>query len=167
MVELPPFSAVAAVVMVLLFLALLMSTDLAQSSLQLLGKGEYLAESGIHFFANVGFGVSDNAGKLVNASSDTVANVAKTGIDITNGAVHNAGYLMQGKSLDMAIHQANYPVSEPDPALPNDPADPVTLTWCLVEKKEHGDNNCTRMNEGAKCNSGHVFTSASKCHHAD
>lgn len=130
------------------------------------GEGKYLAEGGIHLLGDLAFGISSNAGKLVNASSDTVAVVARTGVDITNGAVHDAGYMMQGKSLDMALHQANYRVSEPDPAAPKEPSAPATLTWCLVEKKEHGDNTCIRIDEGTKCSSGQVFTSESKCRHS-
>jgi hypothetical protein len=143
----------------LVIIVLILLLILTVLGVKIIGTGEFLMDSGVHLLGDLAFNISSNTGKIINASSDTAAVVTKTGIDITNGAVNDAGYLMQGKSLDMAIHQTSFPVSDPQPSTPS----PNSLTWCLVDRKGPGHNTCAKIGEGDHCNSGQVYTSESKC----
>jgi hypothetical protein len=109
------------------------------------------------FLVSLGY----STGEIVNASSNTVANVAKTGIDVTNGAVMDAGNLMKGQTgnLDQTIQSSHHAPSDPKPSS-SDASD--RPKWCFLEKKD-GKNHCVEVASNDKCDSGKLFESEAQC----
>lgn len=102
-----------------------------------------------------------STGEIVTVSSDTAANVAKSGIDITNGALKDAGNLLKGQpgNLDDSLqHPRIQAGQEPRPTSDSD----RKQQWCFVEKKD-GKNNCKEIGPNDKCDSGKTFNSQSDC----
>ena len=97
-------------------------------------------------------GVSNNAGQVVNVSSSSLATVAKTSIDLTDGALHDAGNLMQGKSIDQSLNKKEIP-SDPKPSSATSTKSP----WCLINKQ------CSQMGENGPCASGKTFGTETEC----
>lgn len=143
----------------------------------------------VGFFETV-FGTAlYSTGEIVNATSNTVADVAKTSIDLGNGAVQDIGNLMKrgatGTNAEK-IGVAPIPVipitTTPTPTLGDIPPNPTTLppepqptapenpiqstpkaAWCYVGSI-NGARNCIQVNpEKQACQSGRLFSSANIC----
>lgn len=108
------------------------------------------------FAASLGY----STGEIVNVSSDNIATVAKTSIDITNGAITDAGNLLKGQSgnIDTTLHTSKREASDPRPSSNDD----KNQKWCFIEK-ENGKNKCVKMGANDTCKSGKEFDNQDKC----
>ncbi len=106
-----------------------------------------------------------SSGVALDKSSETVAKVAKTGIDIADGAVDNLAKLMiKGSKLDGKTSSTNLVGVQPD-----DSSNPIQQSisagkqkWCLVGV-DQGVRSCVALDEYDKCMSGQIFPSKQKC----
>lgn len=140
----------------------------------------------VGFFESV-FGTAlYSTGEIINASSNTVADVAKTSIDLGNGAINDIGNLMKqgatGESVEkigvapIIVMPTSTPASEspitslpPDP-VPTAPENPIQKStqapksaWCYVGSI-NGARNCIQVDpEKQACQSGRLFSSANIC----
>lgn len=109
-----------------------------------------------NFLRSVLVSIGFSTGEIINASSNTVADAAKTSIDVTNGAFNDVGNLLKGESIDLAIHTSpsSHAQSRPPP-----PPEPIPHNqWCFVSK-----GNCVEVDKNDKCESGKLFPSQAKC----
>ena len=98
-------------------------------------------------------------GNILNTSSNTISNVAKTGIDITNGAVNDVGNLMKGNpSIDTTLNHSNIKPTEPQPSQ----SQSNNLQWCLVNDTG-GKRHCKQIKSNEKCESGKLFPTENQC----
>lgn len=109
-------------------------------------------------------------GSLIKTSSNAVADVSKTGIEIANGTLHGVGNLLQrasGRNLDNSINSGptnyNWDV-KPDRSNSPIQESPATAKtqWCLVGEYE-GRRGCIEIGESDKCLSGQVFPNQKMC----
>ena len=129
-------------------------------------------------------------GSTINLTANVAGDVARTGVDITEGTLHSVGNILTGKNNP--ISQNSNPIlqlapnehKEPDlddtintsklPQQPNIPApdnsenpiqNPITQSksaWCLVGEYK-GKRGCIEINEYDKCMSGQVYPSQKMC----
>jgi len=129
-------------------------------------------------------------GSTIHITANVAGNVARTGVDITEGTLHSVGSILTGKNNP--ISQNNSPVvqqlpneqREPDldatintsklPQQPNIPApdtseNPIQnsiaqskSSWCLVGEYK-GKRGCIEVNQYDKCMSGQVYPSQKMC----
>lgn len=119
-----------------------------------------------------------SAGTALNASSNVAADVLKTGVDLTDGAVHNIGNLLIGEdnskpSLEKTVQEKKPETSEskespkePTPDTSENPIQkPITSdksNWCLVGEYQN-KRGCIEIADSDKCMSGQVFPSQKMC----
>jgi hypothetical protein len=147
----------------------------------------------VGFFGGV-FGTAlYSTGEVVNATSNTVADAAKTGIDLGNGAVNDIGNLLKSgvtgeppEKINVApiivvpttTAAASAPVladspspttlpPEPQPTSPENPIQQSTQApksaWCYVGSI-NGARNCIQVDPDKQgCQSGRLFSSANIC----
>jgi hypothetical protein len=129
-------------------------------------------------------------GSTINLTANVAGNVARTGVDITEGTLHSVGNILTGKNNP--ISQNNYPITQlpqmeqkdPDlddtintsklPQQANIPApdnsenpiqNPIAQSksaWCLVGEYK-GKRGCIEINEYDKCMSGQVYPNQKMC----
>jgi hypothetical protein len=120
-----------------------------------------------------------SAGTALNASSDVAADVLKTGVDLTDGAIQDVGNLLIGnenpavktepeKKLEQNVQNKNsHPSpSEPSPDTSENPIQkPITsdkTNWCLIGEYQN-KRGCIEISDTDKCISGQVFPSQKMC----
>jgi hypothetical protein len=126
------------------------------------------------------FGYS--AGTALNASSDVAADVLKTGVDLTDGAIQNIGNLLIGNtpppeeakpSLEKSVQEKkpeppkeSEPPKEPSPDTSENPIQkPISSdksNWCLIGEYQN-KRGCIEIADSDKCMSGQVFPSQKMC----
>lgn len=103
--------------------------------------------------------VGYDLGEIINASSNTVTNVAKTSIDVGNGAVNDMGSLLKGQqsNIDIALNHRNttqHKEDDPKPSSPHESSD----RWCYI-----GENVCAQAKDKGSCSSGKTYQSEKEC----
>ena len=114
-------------------------------------------------------------GTVLNESSEIVATVTKTGIDIADGTVQSVGDLLikastQGvdtRQLDKSLNTSNLNIGPPPQAdsTTSPIQNPITSNkkqWCLVGEYE-GKRGCIEVSEQDKCLSGQVYPAQKLC----
>lgn len=117
-------------------------------------------------FGNLGY----NSGNLIDKSGDLVANTAKTGIDLANGAIGNIGDLLMkaGKPLDNSINKASEtrkndePKDSPSTSPIQNPISSSKNTWCYTGEFE-GKRGCVEVSDATRCLSGQLFPNRHSC----
>ena len=148
------FETVLIVILTVLLLLSILGVNISYYSGSVLGEIWNLTTD---VFRNVSY----DAGEIVNAASSTVTSVAKTGIDITDGAIHDAGNLMQGKTVDQTLNV-------PKTGVKTDPLPSSTtsnqLVWCNVgHTTKDSSNNCVQIGSTDACATGKRFASQAAC----
>ena len=117
-------------------------------------------------------------GSAINVSANVIGNVARTGVDITEGTLHSVGNILTGvqgqnpqtqpnldKTLnDSTIGQQNTQIPRPDTS-ENPIQNPISQdkqSWCLVGEYK-GRRGCIEISEHDKCMSGQVYPSQKMC----
>ena len=122
-----------------------------------------------------------STGTVINTTSDTVSDVAKTSIDIAEGSVQNIGNLLisasgetekpekieKPKSLEETVQKnVKPPSSEPIPDNSTNPIQkPISSdksNWCLVGEYQN-KRGCVPVTESDKCLSGQIFPNQAMC----
>jgi hypothetical protein len=119
-----------------------------------------------------------SAGTALNASSNVAADVLKTGVDLTDGAVQNIGNLLIGEdnakpSLEKSVQEKkpeppkeSEPPKEPSPDTSENPIQkPISSdksNWCLIGEYQN-KRGCIEIADSDKCMSGQVFPSQKMC----
>jgi hypothetical protein len=100
-----------------------------------------------------GYGI----GTALNESSDAAASIAKTGVDVADGTVHNVGNLIINETrkenfenhYDKMINESSF---KSDTAVEDESCDPIQnpmscnkQKWCLINDYS-GKNQCTNYN---------------------
>lgn len=118
------------------------------------------------------------AGSAINASTEVVADVSKTGIDIAADSVQHVGTLLKNVSqtnvndstknaLDQTLNLGNLnkPLQPSDDNSESPIQKPITSgkqSWCLVGEYQ-GKRGCIEIDKHDKCLSGQVFPSQKMC----
>lgn len=125
-----------------------------------------------------------SAGTALDKVSDVTADVAKTGIDLADGAINNIGGLLKGdtKHMPTTVPTTSSSPSPPPPPPPKNtptepPKEPTPDTsenviqkpitsdkwnWCLVGEYQN-KRGCIEVTDSDKCMSGQVFPSQKMC----
>jgi hypothetical protein len=106
-------------------------------------------------------------GSLINTSSDALADISKTGIDIANGTLNGVGDLFKkgsGRNLDSSINTGPNSGDNvaPDTSNSSIQKSPSKNQWCLVGDYE-GRRGCIEIGNSDKCLSGQVFPNQKIC----
>jgi hypothetical protein len=118
------------------------------------------------------------AGSAINVSANIAGNVARTGVDITEGTLYSVGNILTGtqgqplqqqpdldKTLNNStIGQKNAQIPSPD-TTENPIQNPISQeknAWCLVGDYK-GRRGCIEVSEHDKCMSGQVYPSQKMC----
>jgi hypothetical protein len=108
--------------------------------------------------------LGNTTGGALNKVSEVTANVATTGIDLADGAVHNVGNLMIGD--DTLGKSSVHPPSEPRPDVPENTIQKSVASsktkWCLAGEYQN-KRGCIDLSESDKCMSGEVFPNEEMC----
>jgi len=109
--------------------------------------------------------LGDSTGNALNTVSDVSAKVAKTGVDIADGTIHNVGNLLIGEEL-IGTGPNNKRRQEPRPDVPEDSIQKSLASaktkWCLVGEYQN-KRGCIDISESDKCMSGEVFPNEEMC----
>jgi len=131
--------------------------------------GPYISQ----LFGDVGY----VAGSTINASADIVSGVAKTGVNLADGAVHSVGNLLKDRTNPGIVGPAEIDIRINDNRIPNhlrlpeeDRDDnpiqnPITSNkagWCLVGEYQ-SRRGCIEVGEADRCMSGQVFPTQKMC----
>ena len=128
-------------------------------------------------------------GSAINLTANVGGNVARTGIDITQGALHSVGNILTGgntnlgnanlgninlgnanqaKDLDNTINKATIAQSNTIPN-PDNAGNPIQKpivdnkqSWCLVGEYK-GTRGCIEVSNADKCMSGQVYPQQKMC----
>jgi uncharacterized integral membrane protein len=129
-------------------------------------------------------------GSTLHITANVAGNVARTGVDITEGTIHSVGNILTGKNnpispnstpgqqplpteykepdLDNTINTSKLPEQSNIPA-PDTSENPIQKSisqskssWCLVGEYK-GKRGCIEVNEYDKCMSGQVYPSQKMC----
>lgn len=112
-----------------------------------------------------------STGEVIDKTSETVAKVAKTGIDIADGAIDDVGQLLKKgsgitSSGDKLPESAPVQLTGPEPDQGSNPIqNPIAAAksaWCLVGE-DNGKRGCVEIGEADKCMSGQIFPSQKVC----
>jgi len=126
-----------------------------------------------------------STGTVINSSVDTVADVAKSGIDIADGSLKDIGNLLissssdttdkdkdkekdkeKDKSLEDTIQQNKPKHHEPKPDDSTNPIQkPISsekTNWCLVGEFQN-KRGCVPITDSDKCLSGQIFPNQAMC----
>lgn len=101
------------------------------------------------------------SGIVINKTADVIDTTAKTGVDITTGAIKEVGDLL----ID-ASKRTNYRTDNTSPSNSYNPIQkPITSkknAWCLTGEYQE-KRSCVEMNEYDTCVSGQIFPSKQMC----
>jgi hypothetical protein len=134
--------------------------DFAQRLINIIGR--FI----LKILASLGY----TTGTVLEKTADTLADVAKTGIDIADGTLHSVGDILKnenqriGNSVDSHIEKSTSAITQPEPDNSNSTIQTPTQTasWCLVgEFKER--RGCVAVSNTDKCMSGQLFPSQQQC----
>jgi hypothetical protein len=115
-------------------------------------------------------------GSAINVTANVAGDVARTGIDITEGTLHSVGNILTGTNtqqqqpnLDTTLNnstigQQNAQIPSPD-STENPIQNPISQdknSWCLVGEYK-GRRGCIEISEHDKCMSGQVYPSQKMC----
>jgi hypothetical protein len=115
-------------------------------------------------------------GSVINVSANVAGNVARTGVDITEGTLHSVGNILTGANAQQqkpnldntlntsTIGQKNAQIPSPD-TTENPIQNPIShekSSWCLVGEYK-GRRGCIEISEHDKCMSGQVYPSQKMC----
>lgn len=115
-------------------------------------------------------------GSAINVTANVAGNVARTGVDITEGTLHSVGNILTGvntqqtqPNLDTTLNnstigQQNAQIPRPD-STENPIQNPISQdknSWCLVGEYK-GRRGCIEISEHDKCMSGQVYPSQKMC----
>jgi len=141
------------------------------------------------YFQNVLKAFGYSTGTALNKTSEVAADIAKTGVDIADGAVQNIGDLlistddqhnipapipppqpsMPSVSLEDSIQKSqssNADMNEPSPDSSENPIQkPITsekTNWCLIGEYNN-KRGCVSISDSEKCLSGQIFPSQQMC----
>lgn len=113
-----------------------------------------------------------STGYALDKTSETVATVAKTGIDIADGTVDDVAKLLMQSSKGSKINGVAKSESGSDQKTgvqPIDSSNPIQLpisagkqNWCLVGE-DQGARSCVLVGEYDKCMSGQIFPDKQRC----
>jgi len=108
----------------------------------------------LNFFDIIG----NVSGKLINTTTDVTADAAHLGIDLTEGAVKNAGNILIGDEATMP--------KEPRPDSPEDTIQKnissTKTKWCLAGEYEN-KRGCIAISDSDKCMSEEVYPTREMC----
>lgn len=162
----PNFQGQGKNILILLLILLLILSFLGINILYYFAGGiEYTGSSIVKFFSKILSLIGYSTGVALDKTSETVSTVAKTGIDIADGAVDNLAKLMKESSkLDGKVKS-----KIAGEVIPDDTSDPIQKSissgknnWCLVGD-DLGVRSCVHMDEYDKCMSGQIFPSKQRC----
>uniref|UniRef100_A0A6C0JZC5 Uncharacterized protein n=1 Tax=viral metagenome TaxID=1070528 RepID=A0A6C0JZC5_9ZZZZ len=118
-------------------------------------------------------------GSAINVTANVAGNVARTGVDITEGTLHSVGNILAGSNVQQGqmqqpnldntlnistIGQQNAQIPSPD-STENPIQNPISQeksSWCLVGEYK-GRRGCIEVSEHDKCMSGQVYPSQKMC----
>uniref|UniRef100_A0A6C0HHE8 Uncharacterized protein n=1 Tax=viral metagenome TaxID=1070528 RepID=A0A6C0HHE8_9ZZZZ len=117
-------------------------------------------------------------GSAINVTANVAGNVARTGVDITEGTLHSVGNILtgantqvQGQQPDLdntlnisTLGQQNIQIPVPD-TTENPIQNPISQdknSWCLVGEYK-GRRGCIEVSQQDKCLSGQVYPSQKMC----
>jgi hypothetical protein len=119
-------------------------------------------------------------GNVIITTADVAADVARTGVDISEGTLQSVGRILANnhsvfekqpsfkKSLDEVVNTSNQPETQSIPE-PDSSANPIQnpisadkSSWCLVGDYK-GSRGCVEIGEYDKCLSGQIFPSQRLC----
>ena len=115
-------------------------------------------------------------GSAINVTANVAGNVARTGVDITEGTLHSVGNILTGTNTQQrqpnlettlnnsTIGQQNAQIPSPD-STENPIQNPISQgkpSWCLVGEYK-GRRGCIEISEHDKCMSGQVYPSQKMC----
>jgi hypothetical protein len=129
-------------------------------------------------------------GSTIHITANVAGNVARTGVDITEGTLHSVGSILTGKNnpisqnspptvqqlpnvqkepdLDDTINTSKLPQQQNQPE-PDTSENPIQnsiaqskSSWCLVGEYK-GKRGCIEVNQYDKCMSGQVYPSQKMC----
>jgi hypothetical protein len=118
-------------------------------------------------------------GSAINVTANVAGNVARTGVDITEGTLHSVGNILTGTNVQQqqqqqqnldntlntsTIGQKNAQIPSPD-TTENPIQNPISQeksSWCLVGEYK-GRRGCIEVSEHDKCMSGQVYPSQKMC----
>lgn len=152
----------------MLIISLLCIVILTYFGINLLVVGGNAIQSAVQFLTpalNSFFDILGNStGNAINKISDVTADVAKTGVDIADGTMHNVGNLFIGEEAIGHGNQNRRP--EPSPDAPEDSIQKslssAKTKWCLVGEYQN-KRGCIDISESDKCMSGEVFPNEEMC----
>ena len=108
-------------------------------------------------------------GWTLDASSQTVTDVGKTGLDLANNAIHGVGNLLEESSKGTFDNVLNTNALHMNEAKPSDTntsiQQPISVgksNWCLVGEY-NGTRNCMEVGNDDTCTSGQLFPQKSLC----
>ena len=108
--------------------------------------------------------LGDSTGHAINTISDVTADVATTGVDIADGAIHNVGNLLIGENSVGSGPQRK--INDPRPDAPEDSIQKSLASaktkWCLVGEYQN-KRGCIDISESDKCMSGEIFPNEEMC----
>ena len=118
-------------------------------------------------------GIGYSTGTIIDETSDSAADIAKTGIDIAEGTAQSVGDLLikasgkEHRSLDDSVNNNKQRIrSDPQPSNGDGsihkPISSSKSGWCLVGEYE-GKRGCVSVQDSDKCLSGQVFPSQQIC----
>jgi hypothetical protein len=122
---------------------------------------------------NLFSGIGYSTGTIIDETSDSAADIAKTGIDIAEGTAQSVGELLikasgkEERSLDNSVnHNKQRDRIDPQPSSGDGsihkPISSSKSGWCLVGEYE-GKRGCVSVQDSDKCLSGKVFPSQQIC----
>lgn len=167
-------------ILIFFLLAFLILTFLGINLFTILGNSlQNLSNVFGPFFTNFTKALGYSTGTVINTSSDTISDVAKTGIDIVDGSAKNIGNLLISAAGDK--QPANPPANPPEkqdkpPEKPkhtepkpddstNSIQKPISSdksNWCLVGEFQN-KRGCVAITDSDKCLSGQIFPNQTMC----
>lgn len=150
-------------ILIISLLLIVVLTYLGINVLSILGNaiqyGVIIISPVVNSFLDI---LGDSAGNALNTVSDVTANVAKTGVDIADGTVHDVGNLLIGVESGRPPYRGNDPRPDaPEDSIQKSLASAKTK-WCLVGEYQN-KRGCIDISESDKCMSGEVFPNEEMC----
>ena len=160
-------------VLIFFLLAFLILTFLGINLFTILGNSlQNLSNVFGPFFTNFTKALGYSTGTVINTSSDTISDVAKTGIDIVDGSAKNIGNLLisaagdkpQDKPQEKPQEKPKHTEPKPDDST-NSIQKPISSdksNWCLVGEFQN-KRGCVAITDSDKCLSGQIFPNQAMC----
>ena len=152
--------------LIIILLIVVILTYMGINILYIMGDG---IQSGVHILspAFVSFldMLGNTTGTAINKVSEVTADVATTGIDLADGAVHSVGNILIGDET-LGSGQPRQNPQDPRADVPeNSIQKSLTATktkWCLAGEYQN-KRGCIAISESDKCMSGEVFPNEESC----